>query len=113
MTTIDEARNLKAADAAEAREFLLKYAAVCDQHGWDHRSKAIRTLLSSYDEMKGRIEEAVSLMEPFAREAALVSDTIPDVVGIVEDVWPSLTFGDLRAISSFVSREKVDGGARG
>lgn len=69
----------------------------------------IRTLLSSYDEMKGRIEEAERLMEPFAAKGRAIHPSWSDEY-LCEDSLPAGTF---RAAASFVSREKVDGGARG
>lgn len=67
------------------------------------RQSDLRTLLASYDEMKGRIEEAVRLMEP-----AIIAGTIRSPFGTRK----ALT-GWAVDLASFVSREKVDGGARG
>ena len=92
MTTIDEAR-AELTEAASAPE-----AAWCLVPAND-----LRTLLSSYDEMKGRIEEAVRLMGP-----AIVAGTIRSPLGTRK----ALT-GWAVDLASFVSREKVDGGARG
>jgi hypothetical protein len=62
-------------------------------------------LLSSYDEMKGRIEEAERLIE---RASTAIATQRSSRAGIPLSMS---SVGD--ALASFVSREKVDGGARG
>jgi len=77
---------------------------------------ALRTLLAhtaDYDALKGRLEEAVRLMEPFAAEAP-AWEGFPDeteTFGYVVEPQPPVSrrVGHYRALSAFLDREKEAG----
>lgn len=112
MTTIDEAKahleeRVRRADAPGA----------WSGGSADVDTEHLRTLLSSYDEMKGRIEEAVRLcQDSWGALNFILAFYEPGQNHLDTNAWKQAEATGRRvhaALASFVSREKVDGGARG
>lgn len=104
MTTIDEAKArlrslVEHAEWAEVEEDLVRVA-------------HLRTLLAhtaDYDALKGRLEEAVRLMGPFAELSAAQGGSPHAVINAERRSLPPLLFERLRGMAAFIDREKEAG----
>jgi hypothetical protein len=117
MTTIDEAKTeaANALNSASRKTGLQSFAGL--EEGRDPvpavivEREALRTLLAhtaDYDALKGRLEEAVKLMQPFADAAENLDDTDDFDT---DELWEhaaamGLHVGEIRALAAFVDRQK-------